>query len=96
MVNPDEGEQKRILRIIYDNWTVDTEDPKGLKIPEDPLSYWTTLISDDYAETVENIFYFSFLCKQSIVKGTFLKNFTCFGSFLNFLKFSKFIYFFVS
>jgi len=65
VVNRDEREQARILRTICSSFV--NKHPDAESDPE-PLSYWSFIMSDDYAETVENAFYMSFLVKLEIIQ----------------------------
>lgn len=65
VVNRDEREQARILRTICDSFV--NQHPDEETDPQ-PISYWAFIMSDDYAETVENAFYMSFLVKLEVIQ----------------------------
>jgi len=69
--NRDEIEQARILKILLDHFKeecVVEEDENGVKkAVGEPLFYWECVMSDSFAETVENMFYLSFLLKLKVI-----------------------------
>ena len=54
-----EREQIRLLEQILRIW----KDYDG----QEPLYFWEIIMSDSYAETIENIFFFTFLSKQKLI-----------------------------
>merc|ERR1712142_865095 len=64
--NRDELEQARILKVLlcYFKEMCTTENGKFVG---EPLFYWECVMSDSFAETVENMFYLSFLLKLKVI-----------------------------
>ena len=55
-----EQEQKRLLKELLRYFAETTDD--------EPLYYWECVISDDYAETIENIYNLSHILKEKVLK----------------------------
>ena len=55
-----EQEQKRLLKEMLKYFAETTDD--------EPLYYWECVISDDYAETIENIYNLSHIFKEKVLK----------------------------
>lgn len=58
-ITPDEREQIRLLEAILAIW----KSYEG----QEPLYFWEIVISDSYSETVENMFYMTFLSKLNLI-----------------------------
>jgi len=65
--NRDENEQKRLLQHLLMRWQLVNGETDGIE-PAEPIFYWEFVISDSYSETVENIFYLSFLIKLKVIR----------------------------
>lgn len=57
--NRDEREQKRLLELLLRHWRAING--------HEPFFYWECVISDSFSETMENIFYLSFLLKLGVI-----------------------------
>ena len=85
VVNHDEREQSRILKLICREFQVVWKSiikvlikyvQTGFETKNDqPLSYWDYVLSDSFAETIENMFYFSFLLKLEVIEFWFSKDY---------------------
>ena len=58
-ITSDEREQIRLLEAILAIW----KSYEG----QEPLYFWEIVISDSYSETVENMFYMTFLSKLNLI-----------------------------
>ena len=57
--NRDEREQKRLLELLLRHWRAING--------HEPFFYWECVMSDSFSETMENIFYLSFLLKLGVI-----------------------------
>ena len=79
VINQDEKEQARILKFLCTEFQVSVillvsimASQTGFKNSNDePFAYWDYVLSDSFAETVENMFYFSFLFKLQVIEMWF-------------------------